>query len=158
MTAERRTPPDNAAAPTTTDPDDRAATPGPPGRPSWSGLLRLSLVTVPVKAYPAVSSSAASPFHLLHAACGQRIRYAKQCPLHGPVDGDAIVRGYEYATDQYVVVEPEELERLRPPRDKALVLEQFVPVDEIPELASVVLNPILNPIGWIVAPVVPVWV
>ncbi len=100
-------------------------------RPSWSGLLRLSLVSVPVKAYPAVSSTAASPFHLLHASCGQRIRYAKNCPQHGPVESDAIVRGYEYAPDQFVVVEAEELNRLRPVKDRALILEQFLPVQEV---------------------------
>jgi DNA end-binding protein Ku len=108
------------------------AAPAPRGRPSWSGLLRFSLVSVPVKAYAAVQASSPSSFHLLHADCGQRIRYAKQCPLHGPVESDALVRGYEYATDQCIIVEPEELERLRPPRDKALVLEQFVPVGAIP--------------------------
>jgi DNA end-binding protein Ku len=106
--------------------------PAPPrGRPSWSGLLRLSLVSVPVKAYPAVSSNSTSHFHLLHAGCGQRIHYAKHCPRHGPVEGDAIVRGYEYAPDQYVVVEPQELEQLQPARDKALVLDQFLPVQDI---------------------------
>jgi hypothetical protein len=56
------------------------------GRPSWSGLLRLSLVSVPVKAYAAVSGTSASRFHLLHAGCGQRISYAKYCAQHGPVD------------------------------------------------------------------------
>src|SRR5258707_14972908 len=81
-------------------------------RPSWSGLLRLSLVSVPVKAYPAVTSTAASPFHLLHAACGQRIRYANNCPQHGAVDSDAIVRGYEYALDQFVFIEAEELKKI----------------------------------------------
>ncbi len=105
--------------------------PPPHGRPSWSGLLRLSLVSVPVKAYPAVTSTSASTFHLLHAGCGQRISYAKHCPQHGPVEGDAIVRGYEYAADQYVVVEPQELDQLRPARDKALILEQFVPVQDV---------------------------
>jgi DNA end-binding protein Ku len=100
-------------------------------RPSWSGLLRLSLVSVPVKAYPVVSSPATSPFHLLHDACGQRIRYAKNCPQHGAVEGDAIVRGYEYAPDQFVVVEAEELNRLRPVKDRALILEQFLPVQEV---------------------------
>jgi DNA end-binding protein Ku len=108
------------------------AAPPPRGRPSWSGLLRLSLVSVPVKAYAAVSSTSASHFHLLHADCGQRITYAKHCPQHGPVEGEAIVKGYEYASDQYVVVEPQELEQLRPARDKALVLEQFVPVADVP--------------------------
>jgi DNA end-binding protein Ku len=103
----------------------------PHGRPSWSGLLRLSLVSVPVKAYPAVTSTSASSFHLLHAGCGQRITYAKHCPQHGPVEGDAIVRGYEYAADQYVIVEPQELDQLRPARDQALILEQFVPVQDV---------------------------
>ena len=108
-----------------------APVPAPRGRPSWSGLLRISLVSVPVKAYPAVRSAAASPFHFLHADCGQRIRYLKHCPQHGAVPAEAIVRGYQYAPDHYVLMEAEELEQLRPARDKALVLEQFVPVGDI---------------------------
>jgi DNA end-binding protein Ku len=86
---------------------------------------------VPVKAYPAVSTTSGSHFHLLHANCGQRISYAKHCPVHGAVDAAAIVRGHEYAPDHYVVVEPHELEQLRPARDKALILEQFLPVQEV---------------------------
>ena len=108
-----------------------APAPAPPGRPSWSGLLRISLVSVPVKAYPVVTSTTASPFHFLHADCGQRIRYEKHCPQHGAVPAEAIVRGYEYAPRHYVLMEAEELEQLRPARDKALVLEQFVPVGDI---------------------------
>jgi DNA end-binding protein Ku len=97
------------------------------GRSSWSGLLRISLVAIPVKAYPAVSSTASAPrFHFLHAGCGQRIGYQKHCPRHGPVPAEAIERGYEFAPGQHVVVEADELEKLRPARDKALVLEQFV--------------------------------
>jgi DNA end-binding protein Ku len=95
-------------------------------------LLRLSLVAVPVKAYAAVSSSSGLPAcHLLHAACGQRIAYHKHCPGHGPVPAEAIVRGYEYAPDKYVVVEPQELDQLRPARDKALVLEQCIAVAQV---------------------------
>jgi DNA end-binding protein Ku len=108
-----------------------ALAPAPRGRPSWSGLLRISLVAVPVKAYPAVRTSSPSHFHFLHADCGQRIAYPKHCPRHGAVPADAIVRGYEYAPDQYVVVEPQELDQLRPARDKALVLEQFVPAGDV---------------------------
>src|SRR5215469_8909608 len=111
--------------------DARTPAPAPPGRPSWSGLLRISLVSVPVKAYPAVRSPTASPFHFLHADCGQRIRYEKHCPQHGAVPAEGIVRGYEYAPDHYVLLEVEELEQLRPARDKALVVEQFVPVGDI---------------------------
>jgi DNA end-binding protein Ku len=106
--------------------------PPPRGRPSWSGLLRISLVAVPVKAYAAVSSRRSPPpAHLLHAGCGQRIAYHKHCPRHGAVPAEAIVRGYEYAPDQYVVVEPHELDQLRPARDKALVVEQCVPVAQV---------------------------
>ena len=103
----------------------------PRGRPSWSGLLRLSLVAVPVKAYPAQSGAAAIHFNQLHANCGQRIQYQKRCPAHGAVQAADIVRGYPYAPDQYVVVEPEELDKVRPAKDKALVLEQFVAVHEV---------------------------
>jgi DNA end-binding protein Ku len=103
----------------------------PCGRPSWTGLLRLSLVSVPIKAYPAVSTSSASPFHQLHADCGQRIRYEKRCPQHGPVDASAIVRGYAYAPNHHVVVEPEELDQLRPIKDKALLLEHFLPAHQV---------------------------
>jgi DNA end-binding protein Ku len=89
-------------------------------------------VAVPVKAYAAVSSSSClPPCHLLHAECGQRIAYHKHCPRHGAVSAEAIVRGYEYAPDQYVVVEPHELDQLRPARDKALVLEQCLPVAQV---------------------------
>ena len=79
-----------------------------PGRPSWSGLLQLSLVGIPLKAYPAVRSRTVPSCHQLHQGCGQRIRYAKQCPVHGDVDAAAIVRGYEYGPDQHVLVEPDE--------------------------------------------------
>jgi DNA end-binding protein Ku len=103
----------------------------PRGRPSWSGLLRLSLVSVPVKAYPAVSTTSVTPFHQLHAGCGQRIRHEKRCPRHGPVDAAAIVRGFAYAPEQHVVVEAQELDKLRPTKDKALLLEHFLPAHQV---------------------------
>src|SRR6516225_9291754 len=81
----------------------------PRGRASWSGLLRVGLVAVPVKAYAAVTSASAPHFHLLHADCGQRIRYEKYCPEHGAISADVIVKGYEYAHGHHVVIEPEEL-------------------------------------------------
>jgi DNA end-binding protein Ku len=112
-------------------PPNPAAAPAPRGRPSWSGLLRLSLVAVPVRAYPAVGSAAAPGFNQLHAGCGRRIRYEKRCPAHGPVEAAAVVRGFPYAPDQYVTVEADELERFRPASDKALVLEQCVPAGQV---------------------------
>ena len=98
----------------------------PYGRPSWSGLLQFSLVGIPLKAFPAVRSRDLPTAHLIHAGCGQRLRYAKQCPTHGPVDAAGTVRGYEYGPGQHVLVEPEELDQLRPAQDRALRLERFL--------------------------------
>ena len=100
-------------------------------RASWTGILQLSLLAVPVKAYPAVSTTDSIRFNQLHASCKQRIRYEKHCPIHGKVEAAEIVKGYPYAPDQYVVIDDAELERLRPPKEKALLLEQFVEVDQV---------------------------
>src|SRR5204863_9058571 len=88
-------------------------------RSSWKGCLQLSLVCVPVKAY-STSSSGGGEIHLnqLHADCHRRIQYKKTCPLHGEVINDQIVSGYEYAQDHYVVVDPDELDRLRTERTR----------------------------------------
>ena len=107
----------------------------PYGRPSWSGLLQFSLVGIPLKAFPAVRTRDVPSAHLLHADCGQRIRYAKQCPVHGTVDSAAIVKGYEYGPGRHVIAQPDELDALRPVRDKALRLERFLAPDQ--------LNPLL---------------
>ena len=101
------------------------------GRASWSGLLQLSLVTIPVKAYPAASTSQQIHFNQLHAGCGQRIRYEKHCPVHGKVEAGAIVSGYAYAPDQYVVIDQAELEPLRPAKERSLSLERFVDPQEL---------------------------
>jgi DNA end-binding protein Ku len=103
-----------------------SAAPAPSGRPSWSGLLQFSLVGIPLQAFAAVRSRDLPAAHLLHADCGQRLRYAKQCPTHGPVEAAAVARGYEYGPGQHVRVGPEELDRLRPARDRALRLERFL--------------------------------
>ena len=105
--------------------------PAPRGRPSWSGLLRLSLVAVPVQAYAAVRTTTATP--LQPPAC--RLWPAHPLPKTLP---PARPRGRcrhrsrrPLRPDQYVVVEPEELDQLRPARDKALVLEHFLPVHHV---------------------------
>ncbi len=103
----------------------------PSARASWSGLLRLSLVAVPIKAYPAVATSESVHLNQLHRDCGQRIGYQKHCPVHGRVEADEIVKAYQYAPDQYVNIEPDELEKIRPAKDKALNLEQFVEPEQI---------------------------
>jgi DNA end-binding protein Ku len=96
-------------------------------RSSWKGYLQLSLVCVPVKAY-ITSTSGGGEIHLhqLHADCHSRIQYKKVCPLHGEVTRDQIVSGYQYARDGYVVVDPDELDRLRTEADKAIKIDVFI--------------------------------
>jgi DNA end-binding protein Ku len=97
-------------------------------RSSWKGYLQLGLVCVPVKAY-STSSSQGGDIHLhqLHADCHSRIQYKKICPLHGEVTNDRIVSGYEYAKGRCIVVDPEELDRLRTEAEKAIQIDAFIP-------------------------------
>src|SRR5262245_56523505 len=97
----------------------------------WSGFLKLSLVTVPVKAYTASDSGGEIHLNQLHAECNSRIQYKKTCPIHGEVTDDQIVSGYEYEKGQYVTIDPEELDRLRTPADKMIGIDAFVSPDTI---------------------------
>ena len=101
-------------------------------RSTWKGYLKLSLVSVPVKAYTASNASTAQ-VHLnqLHSECHSRINYKKTCPIHGEVSNEDIVSGYEFAKGQYVVVDVAELDKLRTENDKAISLGAFVRADQI---------------------------
>ena len=101
-------------------------------RPSWEGFLKLSLISVPVRAYGAsVSGGGKIHFHMLHAKCGERIRYQKVCPVHGEVAKDEIVPGYEYSKGEYVVVEADELNKLRGESDKGISIDVFIDADAL---------------------------
>jgi len=100
-------------------------------RPVWSGFLKLSLVTVPVKAYTATDSSGEVHLNQLHAECKSRIQLKKTCPIHGAVTDDQIVSGHEYEKGKYVTMEPEELDKLCTPADKMVSIDAFVSPDTI---------------------------
>jgi DNA end-binding protein Ku len=95
-------------------------------RYSWKGFVKLSLVTIPVKAYPVAVSGSEVHLHQLHAACKSRVKYQKTCPLHGALTQSDIVCGYEYAKERYVVVDPDELDKLRTESDKAIQIDAFI--------------------------------
>ncbi len=100
-------------------------------RPTWSGSLRLALVTVPVQLFPAVRSGAHISFHQVHRPSGKRIRYQKIVPGIGPVDTDDIVKGYDLGQGQYVLFEPEEIDDLKLEAKRTIDLVQFVSQGEI---------------------------
>jgi DNA end-binding protein Ku len=98
-------------------------------RTSWKGFIKLSLVSVPVKAYTASSTGNEVSLNQLHANCNNRIRYKKVCPEHGEVSNDDIVKGYEYSKGEYVVIDDNELERLRTENDRSIQIEGFLSPD-----------------------------
>jgi len=82
-------------------------------RASWKGFLQLSLVSVPVQAYSANDSSGTIRLNQLHAECNSRIKLKTVCPSCGEVPRSDLVKGYEFAKDQYVIIDLDELEKLR---------------------------------------------
>jgi len=101
------------------------------GRPIWRGQIRLALVSIPVELYPATKSGASIQFHQVYEPTGQRIKYEKVVPGIGPVDRDKIVKGYEVSKGHYVLLDPEEIEKVRLESKKTLDLVEFVDVGDI---------------------------
>jgi DNA end-binding protein Ku len=104
----------------------------PMPHPSWSGFIRLSLVSVPVKGFTALGSEKAPiSFNQLHEVCHSRIQYKKTCPIHGEVSNDEIVKGYQYKPDHYAIIDPDEINQLRSEADRSINVDKFVRLDQI---------------------------
>src|SRR5687768_2229223 len=100
-------------------------------RPSWRGQIRLALVSIPVEIYPATKTGKSIAFHQVHEPSGQRVRYEKVVPGIGPVDRDEILKGYEVSKGEYVLLDPEEIEKVKLESRKTLELTQFVKLTDI---------------------------
>ncbi|NPB09107.1 MAG: Ku protein [Thermodesulfobacteria bacterium] len=98
---------------------------------TWSGFIRIGLVTIPVKLYPAVVKRAIS-FHLIHKDCGSRIKYLKYCPRCDKVlSDDDIVRAYFLDKEHYVVITDEELAKLKLASSDTIEVKSFVNEKEV---------------------------
>jgi len=96
-----------------------------------SGTISFGLVSIPVKLYTAAASGAMS-FNLLHAKCGSRIRQQQTCPVCNEVVGRGdLVRGFEFAKDQYVRFNDEELKALEGEASRTIDIAEFVPLDTV---------------------------
>jgi DNA end-binding protein Ku len=96
-----------------------------------TGTISFGLVSVPVKLYTATQSKNLS-FNLLHAKDKSRLRQQYICATCGEVvERDDMVRGYEYAKDQYAVLTQDELKALEQTSDQSIEIEEFVPIDSI---------------------------
>jgi DNA end-binding protein Ku len=101
-------------------------------RSSWDGFLKLSLISIPVRAYnAAVRDRGEVRFHQVHKDCGERIRYQKVCPIHGEVKKEEIVSGYEYEKGEHLQFDPGELKKARAQDDETISIDLFTRADEI---------------------------
>ena len=100
-------------------------------RAIWSGSISFGLLNVPVKLYSAVSKKSVS-FRELRESDGSRIRHKRVAESDGEeVPYEEIVKGYEVAPEQYVVITREELEQLDPKKTRAIEIKDFVDLDDI---------------------------
>ncbi len=100
-------------------------------RAIWSGSISFGLLNVPVKLYSAVSKQTIR-FKELRSSDGSRVRHKRVAEADGKeVSYDDIVKGYEFAPDQYVTITREELAELDPKKTRAIEIQDFVDLDEI---------------------------
>ena len=100
-------------------------------RAYWKGHLRLSLVSIGIELYAATASASRLSLHQIHKPSGQRVHYQKVAPGVGPIDIDEIVKGFEVGKDEYVLLEPEELDEIKLESKRTIDLVQFVDSCEI---------------------------
>src|SRR6476469_754650 len=101
-------------------------------RPTWKGYLRVSLVTIPVKVFPATESAAAISFNQLHAECQTRIQQKRWCPhCEREVPNAELVKGYEFEKGRYVVIHEDDNQKVRVESTRVINLVQFADDSEI---------------------------
>ena len=102
------------------------------GRSIGSLTVSFGLVAIPVKLFTANQSSNAISFNLLHKADGSRLRQQYICQKDGAVvERDDMVKGYEFAKDQYVRFTPEEIKAMDEAGSHAVEISEFVPIESI---------------------------
>jgi DNA end-binding protein Ku len=100
-------------------------------RAIWKGQLRLSLVSIPVEVYSARSSGGRVSFRQIHEPSGKPVHYQKVVQGVGPVDSEEIMKGFETKDGDYLLLDPDEIDAIKPETKKTLELVQFVDTTEI---------------------------
>src|SRR5882762_6508721 len=103
-----------------------------PPRPTWKGFLKISLVNIPVKVFPATDAGATLSFNQLHAECQTRIQQKRWCPqCEREVPNAELVKGYEFEKGRYVVIDDEDIQKVRVESTRVINLVQFTDDSEI---------------------------
>ncbi len=94
--------------------------------------VSFGLVSIPVKLYSATQASSAISFNLLHKTCGSRLKQQYLCQKEGVVvERDEMVKGYEFAKDQYVMFTPDELKAMEETGTHTIEITEFVPAESV---------------------------
>src|SRR5947208_10148993 len=95
-------------------------------RATWKGYLKISLVNIPIKVFPAAESSATISFNQLHGECQTRIQQKRWCPhCDREVPHSEIVKGFEFEKGRYVVMAEDDFDKVRPESTRVIDLVQF---------------------------------
>jgi len=95
-------------------------------RPTWKGYLKISLVNIPVRVFPATDAAATISFNQLHRECRTRIQQKRWCPTcQTEVANTDLVKGYEFEKGKYVVVDEEDLAKVRSESTRVINVVQF---------------------------------
>ena len=95
-------------------------------RPTWKGYLKISLVNIPIKVFPATDAGATLSFNQLHGECQTRIQQKRWCPkCEREVPNTDIVKGFEFEKGRYVIVEEDDIEKVRVESTRVISLEKF---------------------------------
>lgn len=101
-------------------------------RPTWKGYLKVSLVTIPVKVYPASEAGATISFNQLHEVCQTKIQQKKWCPhCEREVSSDEVVKGFQFEKNRWVVVDEEDIAKVRTESTKVINLVQFADAEQV---------------------------
>jgi DNA end-binding protein Ku len=103
-----------------------------PARPTWKGFLKISLVNIPVRVFPATDAAATISFNQLHAECQTRIQQKRWCPkCEREVPISEIAKGYEFEKGRYVVMTEDDISKVRPESTRVIDLVQFADASSI---------------------------
>ena len=102
-----------------------------PAHSIGSANISFGLVSIPIKMFTAASAGGVS-FNQLHQKCGGRIKQQQICPTcNEVVERSSLVKGYEFAKDQYVQFNDEELKTLEGEASRMIDIAEFVPLDQV---------------------------
>jgi DNA end-binding protein Ku len=97
----------------------------------WKGMISFGLVSIPIRLYAAARTKR-TYLHQIHNKCNTRLKQPLYCPTcDRMVDRSEVIKGYEYETGQYVLVDADEIKKITPPSGKTMEIITFLKENEV---------------------------